>query len=261
MDAAYGPRLSDRVVMITGATGGIGREVARACAAAGAAVSLAVHRDAAAAEGLARALREQGAAAAVYPCDVREAEQVASWLRSTERDLGPPAGLVHCAAAFYPEPGVDPGSLEHWHHVLETNLTGTYLVGRAVAERMAAGGGGAIVTFASEAAFKGHGHAAYAASKGGVAALTRWLATRYGPAGVRANCLVPGVIDAGMTRAWGSAEEVDAWLRDYAGRHIVLRRPGTAAEVAAAALWLLSDGASFVTGQVIAVNGGEVYHG
>jgi meso-butanediol dehydrogenase / (S,S)-butanediol dehydrogenase / diacetyl reductase len=142
-----------------------------------------------------------------------------------------------------------------WGRVLDINLKGTWLVSRAVVGRMAERGGGSIVNLASvEGIEGGQAQAAYNASKGGVVLLTRSMAVDYGPRNVRVNCLCPGMIDTPMTAALrdDGLQPVLEWFRS---QHL-LGRVGRPEEVAAAALFLASDDASFVTGHALAVDGG-----
>jgi NAD(P)-dependent dehydrogenase (short-subunit alcohol dehydrogenase family) len=146
-----------------------------------------------------------------------------------------------------------------WARVLAVNLTGTFLTCRAVLGAMLRSGGGAIVTNASVAAFANVGrNAAYAASKGGVMALTRVLAIEYARRNIRVNAVCAGVIDTAMNaRHRARAADPEAWLA--AARAITpLGRLGTADEVAALALFLASDEASFITGTGMLVDGGRV---
>jgi NAD(P)-dependent dehydrogenase (short-subunit alcohol dehydrogenase family) len=146
-----------------------------------------------------------------------------------------------------------------WARVLAVNLTGTFLTCRAVLGAMLRSGGGAIVTNASVAAFANVGrNAAYAASKGGVMALTRVLAIEYARRNIRVNAVCAGVIDTAMNaRHRARTADPEAWLA--AARAITpLGRLGTADEVAALALFLASDEASFITGTGMLVDGGRV---
>jgi len=139
--------------------------------------------------------------------------------------------------------------------VLDINLKGTWHVARTVVRGMVRRGGGSIVNLASvEGIEGGQSQAAYNAAKGGVVLLTRSMAVDYGPYNVRVNCLCPGMIDTPMTAALkdGNLKPVLDWFRD---QHL-LGRVGKPEEVAAAALFLASDDASFVTGHALAVDGG-----
>jgi NAD(P)-dependent dehydrogenase (short-subunit alcohol dehydrogenase family) len=149
-----------------------------------------------------------------------------------------------------------------WARTLDVNLTGTMRVCRAALPALRAAGGGAIVNVASVAAFNGSaGMASYAASKAGVVALTRALANQYGAERIRANCLCPGWVRTPMSeaemRAAGAARGLDVEAA-FAELHprIALRRIAAPEELAACALFLASDDASFVTGAVLVADGG-----
>jgi NAD(P)-dependent dehydrogenase (short-subunit alcohol dehydrogenase family) len=142
--------------------------------------------------------------------------------------------------------------VEDFVHVLRVNLVGTFAVIKH-ALPMLIDGGGAIVTIASTAAIRGHGHGAgYTASKGGVDALTRLLAVQYGPNGVRANCICPGGVDTPMTG--GTFATDDAIAR--AKRRVPIGRYAQARDIGDVAIFLLSDDARYLTGQTIPVEGG-----
>jgi NAD(P)-dependent dehydrogenase (short-subunit alcohol dehydrogenase family) len=159
--------------------------------------------------------------------------------------------LVTSHGVFHstPLPEIEP---EEWDRVQAVNLRGTFLVCRAALEHMVPRRTGSIVTVASLAGQVGglYAGAAYAASKGAVATLTKSLARYAGPYGVRVNCVNPGFIDTPMTRTWPQA------IRDAVISQTPLRRAGTPEEVAAAVVWLSSDAASFVHGAHLDVNGG-----
>jgi NAD(P)-dependent dehydrogenase (short-subunit alcohol dehydrogenase family) len=142
--------------------------------------------------------------------------------------------------------------LDIWDRTISTNLSGTYYVCRAAIPLMVAGGGGTIVNITSVAGHKAWAEdVAYNASKAGVSQLTKTIAVEYATAGIRANCLAPGVIDAGLTDT--VTEPADREL--LVAMH-PMARMGTVAEVAEAAVWLASDASSFTTGATLAVDGG-----
>ena len=141
-------------------------------------------------------------------------------------------------------------AVEEWDRAIAVNLSGTFYVCRAALPHMDEGG--AIVNFTSVAGVRAWAEdAAYNASKAGVELLTRTIAVEYGAHGVRANCIAPGVIDAGMTDLVVDPGE----RRELVARH-PLGRLGLADEVAEAVVWLASDGASFTTGTTVTVDGG-----
>ncbi|MUL81027.1 MULTISPECIES: SDR family NAD(P)-dependent oxidoreductase [unclassified Mycolicibacterium] len=167
---------------------------------------------------------------------------------------GAPNALVHCAGIYRVAPTVtlDPAD---WDHTLNVNARGSFLVAQAVAARMISDGNpGSIVLLGSVGAGRGdlaEPGAAYAASKGAVSALVRQLAVEWGPAGIRVNSVVPGVIDTAMTTVTSNPDAADALL----GR-LPLGRLGTADEVAAACVFLAGPDSSYITGTEITVDGG-----
>lgn len=151
---------------------------------------------------------------------------------------------------------------DEWDRVLSVNLTGTYVVAKAALAQMvtqapgAGGQRGALVTLASIEGLEGTaGGSAYNASKGGVVLLTRNMAIDYGPLGIRVNAVCPGFVATPMTDGIFAMEGMEAVADGYRTEH-ALRRIGRADEIAAAATWLLSDDASFVSGAALTVDGG-----
>lgn len=165
--------------------------------------------------------------------------------------LGAVDVLLHFSAIWTPRRWDEIDEAE-WSRVCEANLRGTFFLAQAVARRMVASGSGSIVLTGSDSVNMGGvaGGPAYVASKGGVIALTRALARALAPSGVRVNAINPGVIDTPMTASW--AEEI----KQEVVRQTPVRRLGTPDEVAAVAMFLASDAARFVTGEVVEVNGG-----
>ena len=151
-----------------------------------------------------------------------------------------------------PEPSVDV-PIEHWRAVQDINLSATFLVLKAFLPAMIAARKGSIVTMASSAArHAGQSSAAYAAAKAGVVALTRHLANELGPSGVRLNCLAPSAIET------GDLARQPQEMREKIAQYFPLRRLGTPRDVSDAALFLLSDAASWITGVTLDVNGGRL---
>ncbi len=242
------------VVLVTGGGSGIGRATAQLCAARGAAVAvLDLHADNA--RETADAITADGGTALALAVDVADDDAVATAVESAATDLGRIAGVVTAAGIFH---GPDLAPIEEvgiadFFRVLAVNLGGTFSVIHHCMPLLA-DGGGAIVTIASTAAIRGHGFGpGYTASKGGVDALTRLVATQGGPRGVRANCICPGGIDTPMTGGTFATPEAVA----RAKRSIPMQRYGIASDIAAVACFLLSDDAAYLTGQTIPVEGGS----
>jgi NAD(P)-dependent dehydrogenase (short-subunit alcohol dehydrogenase family) len=248
---------AERVVLVSGAGNGIGRAVALLAAQRGARVAV-LDADAEAAERVAGEARARGAAAALaIACDVRAESQVVDAFAATAGSLGVPTGVVTSA-------GIDRAGLAHelpgdaWDHVIEVNLRGTFLVCReALRGMLGAGRPGGIVCVSSPFAFVSPlgGAGAYSASKAGVSALVRSLAVDYASHGVRVNAILPGPTETGLMWNNVQPEEVDG-MRATIRAEVPLGRLADPDEPARAALWLLSDDASYVTGSQIPCDGG-----
>lgn len=240
-------RLDGRRALITGASGGIGAAIARAFVAEGARLVLAGRRSEPLDE-LAAGLENASAVA----LDVADPESAREGVERASELLGGLDTLV-CAAAIDCEwAPVGEMSVETWDETVAINLSGAFYVCRAALPHLVAAGDGSIVTVTSVAAYTVWPEdAAYAASKAGLDMLTRTIAVEYGTQGVRANCVSPGVIDAGMTD-----EVTDPEQRERLAAMHALPRLGLAEEVAEAAVWLASDASSFTTGSVVRVDGG-----
>lgn len=249
--------LTDRVALVTGAAaGGLGHFSALALAGQGAHV---VATDApsrsAELDGTRTAVTDGGGSADTTTFDVSvEADVEAAVHRVLERH-GRIDILVHHAGVMLRRPTLET-SLAAWQHVIDVNLTGTWLVARAAARDMVARGDGRIITTASiYADIVGPlPEPAYYASKAGVANLTRGLAAEWGSSGVTVNCLAPGVFyPTQMTQALA---DDPGRLEEMSRRTLVGRLGDPAVDLAGAVVWLASDAARYVTGQVIYVDGG-----
>lgn len=244
-------RLAQRRIMITGGGRGLGRAIAVAAAREGAAVGLMGRTEQPLNEAADEA-RSHGVVAATAAADVADAPAVQPAVAELAEALGGLDGLVSAAAvdcAWAPTAEMD---LSEWDRTIAVNLSGAFYCCRFALPHLVAAGGGAIVNITSVAGERAWAEdVAYNASKAGVELLTRTIAVEYAANGVRANCLAPGVIDAGMTDELSSGEE-----RERLRRLHPLSRFGTAEEVAEAAVWLLSDAASFTTGATLRVDGG-----
>lgn len=244
-----GQRLEGRRALVTGASRGLGEAIARHFVSEGASVAL-VARDAGRLESVAEDL--DGARALAVPADVSQAAEAAEAVRSAHAELGGLDTLVNAAAVDCDWLPTGKLSVESWDTTIAVNLSGTFYVCRAALPLLVEAGGGAIVNLSSVAAHRVWiDDVAYGASKAGVEILTRSIAAEYARHGIRANCLAPGVIDAGMTDL--VSDEADR--AELVAQH-PLGRMGRADEVAEAALWLASDAASFTTGTTLVVDGG-----
>ena len=237
--------LEGRVVLVTGASRGIGAAVARELAAAGARVAVNYRSSADAAEEIAS---EIGGVA--IDGDVGDPEQAAAVVVRAETELGALDVLVNNAGVTR-DGLIARMSDEDWAAVVDTNLRGTFNTCRAVSRKMLRRRSGAIVNMTSVVGLMGNpGQANYAASKAGIVGLTKALARELGTRGVRVNAVAPGYIDTELTGVL--SEEV----RNAILTNTPLGRLGEPEDVARAVRFLCSDEASFVTGEVLLVGGG-----
>jgi NAD(P)-dependent dehydrogenase (short-subunit alcohol dehydrogenase family) len=248
-------RLAGRTAIVTGAASGIGAAIARRFQAEGARV-LAVGLQP---ERLAALAQETGATWRV--CDVTRETDVRAMVDCVLQEHGRLDILANAAGVMHID---DVAEIEdaHWGRLLDVNLTGAMRTCRAALPAMRRQRYGVLVNVASVAAFNASsGMASYAASKAGLVALTRALANRYGEEGIRANCLCPGWVRTPMSelemQAAAQAERtsVEAQFEKRATR-IALRRVAKPDEIAACALFLVSDESSFVTGAALVADGG-----
>ena len=244
-------RLAERRVLITGGGRGLGRAIALAVAREGAAVGL-LGRTQQALDEAAEEARAYGVDAAAVTADVADPAAVKAAVAGLADAFGGLDGLVTAAAvdcAWAPTADME---LAEWDRTIAVNLSGAFYCCRFALPHLVAAGAGAIVNITSVAGERAWAEdVAYNASKAGVELLTRTIAVEYAAHGVRANCLSPGAIDGGMT------DEVrDTRERERLRAQHPIGRFGTPEEVAEAAVWLLSDAASFTTGATLRVDGG-----
>ncbi len=245
-------RLAGKVAIITGGGSGIGRAAAELFAREGASVVVADF-DAAAGREAARAIEEAGGRALFVPIDVADAAQVDQMVAQTLARFGG-IDILFNSAGVLTFGTIETTPVEMWRRVLDVNINGVFLVNRAVLPHMRARGGGSIINMSSSTgAHDGNGNAAaYVTSKGAVTLLTRCMAIDHAADNIRVNAIAPGPTDTPMLRSNMSPEQMAEFAATFPAK-----RMGRPEEIAAAALFLASDEASFVTGAIVAVDGGQ----
>ena len=244
-----------RVAVVTGGASGIGEATCHHLAGRGHRIAI-LDLDGEGTQRVAKDLRAGGAEALGVAVDVTDRPAVDAAFAAVRAGLGPAQILVTSAGlvAFDPFGQITP---ERWQRVLDVNLTGTFYCCQAAVPDMAAGRWGRIVTIASSSAQRGSpGMAHYAAAKGGVIALTKSLAREYASYGITVNTIPPSGIETPMQHQ--SQAEGHLPANDVMSRAIPLGHLGTPDDIAAAAAFLASEEAGFITGQVLGVNGGSV---
>ncbi|GAA0959784.1 SDR family NAD(P)-dependent oxidoreductase [Actinocorallia libanotica] len=245
--------MSARTAIVTGGASGIGEAISRRLAADGVLVAV-FDRDGAAAEEAAAAIEKDGGRAVGLAVDVTDRAAVDAAVARVGELLGRPVILVNSAGitAFGPSLEV---SAELWDRVLAVNLTGTFACCQAVLPGMVEEGWGRIVNISSSSVHSGSpGMAAYVASKSGVLGLTKVLALEFAKKGVTVNTIPPGFIDSPMLRDTASGGRLDVAQQI---ERTPVGRIGLPEDVAAACAFLVGEEASYITGQVIGVNGGR----
>ncbi|MFI7067124.1 3-oxoacyl-ACP reductase family protein [Kribbella sp. NPDC050124] len=242
--------LAGRVVLVTGATKGIGLGIAIDLAKADARVLMNYRRDADQAKQALREVRKYQPDADLVQADIAVPADVDRMFREIRADHGRLDGLVSNAGIANDGYALMMGE-QKWRAVVDTNLTGSFLVCRAAARQMASQRSGAIVAIASTSGVNAPpGQANYAASKAGLLALMRVLAKELGSYGVRVNSVVPGFVDTAMTRSMPQ-DQLDGFVR-----RVPLGRIGTPDDVAPVVRFLLSAEAAYVTGASVVIDGG-----
>jgi NAD(P)-dependent dehydrogenase (short-subunit alcohol dehydrogenase family) len=248
-------KLKNKVALVTGAGTGIGRACAELFAAEGAAVVLAGRRVELLREA-AEAIRARGGRAAEQPCDVTRAAEVEAAVRRAADEFGGLHVVVN-NAGYWMAGSAEETSEEEWHRVLDANLKGAFLVSKAALPALRRSDGGAIINIGSILSLVGmKRRAAYTASKGGLAMLTKAMALDHAAEGIRINCICPALVDTPLAQqALAQFADPQAELARRVAA-IPAGRIGKPEEVARLALFLASDDASWMTGAVIPLDGG-----
>ncbi len=241
-----------RSALVTGASRGIGRAVAAVLAREGWAVCVNYLERRDAAESLVRELRSQGRAAMAFQADIADRESADACVRAASEELGPVELLVNNAGISRQGLFQDLDDAA-WDRLLAVNLTGPRNAVLAVLPHMLSEKRGCVVNISSMWGLRGAScEAAYAATKAGVIGLTRSLALELAPSGIRVNCVAPGCVETDMVRVLGED------TRRMLAEETPLGRLGRPEDVAEAVAFLASEKAAFITGQVLAADGGFV---
>lgn len=243
--------LAGTVVVVTGASRGIGAAIATAAGAAGADIAVGYRENADAAASVVAAIEDTGRRATAFQADLSDPSQAQRMVTEVQDQFGQIDGLVNNAGVMPSSPAVEMSD-EEWDQVLRTNLYAPFYCSRAVLPGMVERGGGSIVMISSRLGQIGWPNLAhYTAAKAGLLGLTKTLAREYGPSGVRVNAVAPGVTVTDMTRAVVEGEVGRRRLAELPSRRFAQPE-----EVAQTVVFLLSNAASLYFGQTLNPNGG-----
>jgi 3-oxoacyl-[acyl-carrier protein] reductase len=245
--------LAGKTALVSGGSRGIGRAISVLFGRLGARVAVNCRADEAAAHETVAAVAAEGSAAVALRADLSRPAEADRLVEEAERALGP-LHIVVANHGIWKRAPLETLTPEQWEETMATNLGGAYALCRAAARRMIPRGKGSIIVIASTAGQRGEPcYSHYAASKGALLAFTKSLAVELSPHGIRVNAVAPGWVATDMTREALAAPEAEADLRK-----IPLGRAGRPEEIAGPVAFLASDLASYVYGEILAVNGGAV---
>jgi len=247
--------VTGRIALITGASSGIGAAAATLLAELGAQVAIGYHANQTGAEKVRDAIAGTGGHAITVRADVRRPEEVRAMVKTVSEQLGPIDILVNNAGSLIERIKLQDLTEERWDEVMDLNLKSVMVCSQAVMPSMIARKRGAIVNIVSIAGRNGGGPGAgvYATAKGGLITLTKSLAKELAPHGVRVNAVSPGIIDTPFHELFSTPE----MLRTFVAT-IPMGRMGTSLECATAIAFLASDAASYIVGETVEVNGGQL---
>ena len=247
----------DKILLITGASRGIGAATARLAATQGYRICINYHNQQTAAESVLHEIHQLGAEAIALKADIGDEAQVVQLFEQLDQRLGPVTALVNNAGILETQTSLEHINAARLQRILATNVIGSFICAREAVKRMSTahgGQGGAIVNLSSAAAKTGapNEYVDYAASKGAIDSMTIGLAKEVAEQGIRVNAVRPGFIYTEMHASGGEPDRVER-----VKRMVPMQRGGQPEEVARAILWLLSDEASYTTGSFVDVSGGR----
>jgi 3-oxoacyl-[acyl-carrier protein] reductase len=247
--------LTGRVALVTGASSGIGAATASVLADLGAIVALGYHQNEEGANQVLDQIMKEGGKALAICADMRRAADISSLVKRATDELGPIDILVNNAGSLVQRQDNSRTNPERWNEIMNLNLTSVMLCSQAVATSMIERKRGAIINIVSIAGRTGGGPgaAAYSVAKGGLITFTKSLAKELAPHGVRVNAISPGVIDTPFHQVFSTPEMIRNFVTT-----IPLGRLGTPLECAKVIAFLASDASSYIVGETIEVNGGQL---
>lgn len=247
--------LTGRVALVTGASSGIGAATASVLADLGAIVALGYHQNEEGANQVLDQIMKEGGKALAICADMRRAADISSLVKRATDELGPIDILVNNAGSLVQRQAIRELTQERWSEIINLNLTSVMLCSQAVATSMIERKRGAIINIVSIAGRTGGGPgaAAYSVAKGGLITFTKSLAKELAPHGVRVNAISPGVIDTPFHQVFSTPEMIRNFVTT-----IPLGRLGTPLECAKVIAFLASDASSYIVGETIEVNGGQL---